>query len=292
VLQAGESATLELTVQGSGNVQMITEPELPALPRFKTYDDRPTGSIVRSGARLTGSKTFHKALVPLQPGEQVIPPVQLVYFDPDAGEFRQKSTAAIALQVLPAEGKEDLNLTESLAPTTGKVAVRILADDLLPIRRGVEAVRPTWSIRAGRWWLGILWLVPPLVFVGLLWVERRRHRFATDIRLRRRHRALRRLRRDLGQLGRMDENDAMSQTASRCLRRYIGDELGVEGVALTPAEVDRELRARGVEEDLVQRTHSLLERLEASQFGAAAVDSKTAVGEIESVVAALEKEVR
>ena len=147
-LRVNESTTLRLTIRGSGNVKMIGEPNLPELPQFKTYGDKPSGSIDRSGAGLTGYKTYSHALVPLEAGQPVIPPVELTYFDPESETYRIASTAAIPLQVDPGDGEEQLNLTEPIGPMTGKVAVRILADDLLPIYRGVDAVRarriPTW----------------------------------------------------------------------------------------------------------------------------------------------------
>lgn len=292
-IQVGESATLKLTVSGNGNVQMITEPRLPELPNFKIYDDKPSGSVERSGPRLTGSRTFSKALVPLEPGELAIPPVGLIFFDPNASEFREARTAAIPLLISPGEGREDLNLTESIAPTTGKVAVRILADDLLPIYKGLDAVNPGWNRSTGVWvfWAGLL--LPPVAFLGTFMAQRRRQRFALDAGLRRRHQALRRLRQGLKKLGKSDGTgrDA-SQAASRCLRGYIGDKLGVEGSAMTPTEVDHQLRERGVEEDLVIGTHELLERLEASQYGGDPVDPATAVSEIEGLVKALERQIR
>ncbi len=284
-LQVGESATLKLTVRGSGNVQMIGQPQLPELPDFKTYDDRPTGSVERSGARLTGSRTFSTALVPLRAGDLLVPSVGLTYFDPTVGEFRQVRTAAIPLTVTPGEGKEDLNLTESLAPTTGKVAVRILADDLLPIHKGLEAVDPIWSRPSSSWvfWLGLL--VPPLVFAGVFVTQRRRDRFASDSGLRRRHRALSRLRKALRSV---DD----SETASLCLRRYIGDKLGLEGGALTPDEVEANLRRRGVDEETVVASARLLDRLAAAQYGGDSLQPTEAVAEIEALVKSLERQVR
>ncbi len=284
-LQVGESTTLQLTVSGNGNVQMITEPQLPELPEFKVYDDKPSGSIERSGPRLTGARTFKKALVPLQPGELAISPVRLTYFDPEAGEFQEIQTAAIPLTVVPGEGKEDLNLTESLAPTTGKVAVRILADDLLPIYKGLDAVKPSW-VRAsdrGVFWAGLV--LPALGFVGTFLSQRRRERFALDASLRRRHQALRHLRQGLRSV-------ESPESASLCLRQYIGDKLGLEGSALTPTEVDSQLRGSGVSEDVAGATHSLLERLEAAQYGGDSVRRSAAVTEIESLVKSLEKQIR
>jgi hypothetical protein len=284
-LQVGESTTLELTVTGKGNVQMITEPTLPELPDFKIYDDKPSGSVERSGARLTGARTFSKALVPLRPGELVVSPVRLTYFDPEAGEFQEIQTAAIPLTVVPGQGKEDLNLTESLGPTTGKVAVRILADDLLPIYKGLDAARPSWVRSSDSWvfWAGLL--LPALVFAATFLSQRRRERFALDTSLRRRHHALRQLRKGLRSV-------ESPESASLCLRQYIGDKLGLEGSALTPTEVDAQLRGRGVAEDVAAATHSLLDRLEAAQFGGNSVQSSEAVREIESLVKSLERQIR
>lgn len=284
-LQVGESATLKLTVTGKGNVQMISEPKLPELTDFKVYDDKPSGSVDRSGPRLTGSRTFSKALVPMRSGELAVPAVRLTFFDPEDGKFQEIQTAAIPLTVAPGELKEDLNLTESLAPTTGKVAVRILADDLLPIYKGLDAVSPSWRRSSGRWvfWVGLL--LPAMIFAAVFGSHRRRERFALDKGLRRRHHALRQLRKGLRSV-------ESPESASLCLRQYIGDKLGVEGSALTPMEVDLQLRDRGVEEDLAVATHNLLERLEAAQYGGDTVSSTAAVAEIESVVKSLERQIR
>jgi len=292
-LKVGESATLRLTVSGNGNVQMISEPQMPELGAFKVYDDKPKGSVERSGARLSGSRTFSKALVPLEAGELAVPPVSLVYFDPGAGEFRDIRTAAIPLRVSPAEGQEELHLTESLAPTTGKVAVRILADDLLPIYKSLDAVQSSEQRRRAPWLLLAGLLLPPLGFLSTLVVQRRRHRFALDADLRRRHQALRRARKGLREIGASSsEGSEVSQQGSRALRQYIGDKLGLEGSALTPAEVDEQLRKYGVDEDLVRQAHTLLERLEAAQYGAGQVDPGELVAEIERLLKHLERQIK
>ena len=284
-LQVGESVTLELTVSGNGNVQMIAEPALPELPAFKIYDDKPSGSVERSGARLSGRRNFSKALVPLQPGELTIPAVRMTYFDPQTEQFQEIRSAAIQLTVSPGEGKEELNLTESVAPTTGKVAVRILADDLLPIHKGLEVVTPTKIDRFGSslFWLGMI--VPALVFGAVFVSQRRRERFALDAGLRRRHHARRQMRKAWRSVD-------SAESASLCLRQYIGDKLGLEGSAMTPTEVDLGLRERGVDEELAATAHQLLARLEAAQYGGDPVEPAAAKVEIETLVKFLERQIR
>lgn len=276
-LKVGESATLRLTVKGSGNVQMIGEPVLPALPSFKIYDDKPQGSIERTGSKLTGYRAYRKALVPLEPGDLTIPSVALVYFDPDSGGYRTARTRPISLRVQPAEGQEELRLTESLSPGTGKLAVRILADDILPIYKGLDAVAPASLARRSPALLAGGLLAPPLLFLGTLMAHRRRQRFELDAGLRRRHRALRRAKRQLKEIGQAvagGEQPLAARLASRCLREFIGDKLNLEGSALTPGEAGEELRSRGVPEELSAEVRRRLERLEAAQFGAAEIDQR------------------
>lgn len=288
-LQVGESATLTVTVSGSGNAQMISEPALPDLTRFKVYDDKPSGSVDRSGATLSGSKAFRKALVPLEPGELAIPSISLTYFDPGEGAYRTARTSPIVLHVSPAVGAEDLHLTESIAPSTGKVAVRILADDILPISKDLEAVAPGLGRGAREGFLVVGLLLPALAYVGLLVGQRRSRRFRSDKALRRRHRARRTARKSLARLAALDGLEAARQ-ASSCLRTFIGDKLGLEGSALTPDEVHQHLVEAGVSEELVERVHRLLGELEAAQYGALRAPAGELKGQLEELLAALDRQ--
>ena len=271
-LQVGQSATLEVRVAGAGNVQLLSEPPFPELPAFKIYPDQPTSDIDSSGRHLTGRRVFRRALVPLVVGALDIPPLDLVYFDPDLGEYVERSTQRIDLEVTPADGEEELMLTESLAPTTGKVAVRILADDILPIRRTAAGIVSA----APQGWRAWLWLaggvLPPILYFVLLTQYRRERRYAADRTLRRRQRALRQALAAANRLTRPSGTEGTAGTAgtaeaSRVLRAYVGDKLGIEGSALTPGEAETALVGAGVEPDVAARCRAELERFEAAQYG-------------------------
>lgn len=269
-LQVGQSATLEVQVGGAGNVQLLSEPDFPELPAFKVYPDQPDASIDRTGRRLAGRKVFRRALVPLVAGPLDVPPIDLVYFDPGLGEYVTRSTDRLDLDVTPADGEEELMLTESLAPTTGKVAVRILADDILPIRRTAAGIVSA-SPQGWRLWI---WLacgtLPPLLYLALLAHHRRERRYAADTTLRRRQRALRDALSVAKKLRSAAGPDSAAE-ASRIVRRYVGDKLGLEGAALTPSEAEAALVRAGVDDALAARCRTQLERLEAAQYGLAPV---------------------
>lgn len=294
-LQVGESATWKLTIRGAGNAQMIGEPRLPDLTRFKVYDDKPASRLERSGAELSGTRIFSKALVPLEAGELEIPPIRLVYFDPETASFKTASTGAVQLHVAPADGEEDLGLTESRAPGAGKVQVRILASDILPIQKGIEAVAPPpFGHRATPLWLAGV-LLPPLLYLGLLVGERRRRHFASNVGLKRRKEAFGLAQKAIAEVeaaAKGHDTPEAARTASRVLREYIGDKLGLEGSALTPVEAAEGLRRAGIPDGRVAEARRRLERLEAAQYGGGAVIAVDSLaGDLLDLLRRLEKEI-
>jgi hypothetical protein len=291
-VQVGESTTWRLSVSGSGNAQLIGEPPLPELAAFKVYADKPEASLDRSFDGLTGRKSWSKALVPLAPGELALPALSLTYFDPASASYRTASSEAIPLRVVPAAGREDLRLTESVAPTTGKVAVKILADDILPLHRGLGAVASQRLSRAAAAaWAGGL-LLPPLAWAGLLALRRRRQRHAQDGGLRRRRQALRKALHAAQRALREAEagREALAcELASRSLCELVGDKLGLAGNALTPTEVDEILGRRGLPPDVVERTHRLLAGLEAARYGARPVAGAEIAADLRPLLAELDR---
>jgi len=292
-VKVGESATLRLRVSGTGNVPLIGEPDFAELPAFKIYPDQPERSINRSGSSLSGSRTFSKALVPLQPGDWVIPPVEILYFNPETATYQTARTAEIPLSVSPAAGDEDLHLTESIAPNTGKVAVRILADDILPIYGELDAVSRSSDSRRSTLLFLLALMAPIGLYFSARFVQQRRRRMRHDLAFQRRRVALRRARRELDRVAGIDPDpEAMAQSTSLCLRQYIGDKLGLEGGALTPSELDESLRAQGVGEALSSETRDLLERLEAAHFGAASLEAGGWIQQVATLVKRLEGELK
>jgi hypothetical protein len=279
----GESVTQKVVVNGSGNLHLMGDLPLDELEGFKVYRDQPTLAIERGGGRLRGTKTFTRALVPLAAGERALPEMRLVYFDPARESYVTATAPAIALDVVPGAGDEELRLTESMAGGSAKVAVRILGDDLLPIHPGLEIVEASPLTAA----LPVLLVAPPLAFLALLLVRRRADRLAGDQGLRRRRGALRRATKAIGAAG----PTLAPREASAVLRRYVGDRVGAEGGALTPRECADRLEALGASPALVQETRELLGRLEAADFGGGGTSS-IAAGELRGLLDRLDRELK
>ncbi len=277
-VKVGESTTLSLTVSGRGNPPLIKEPTLPALEGFKIYDDKPTLQSQVDGEGLTGVKVFGKALVPMRAGMLSIPAARLTFFEPATGEYVTRSTTPITLTVADAPASEDLRLTQLVTPTGGKVAVRLLADDLLPNYSGLDAISAS-ALNSGHSGLAALGLlIPPLGFIVWVLAMRRRVRLKSDVAFRRSRMALKEaqpfLREATSKLKAGDDHDA-AMALSRALRTYMGNRLNVEGTALTPRESAQLLADRGAGPQTVASVEAALLCCETFVYGAP--DSRTRV---------------
>ncbi|MBI3179405.1 MAG: protein BatD [Deltaproteobacteria bacterium] len=295
-LRTGDSTTLSVTISGTGNAQSIPDPRLPELPGFKVYDDKPSGSIDTTGDAVRGKKTFRKALVPLDPGEHALPALSLVYFDPSEHTYETAHTAPLALVVSPGEGREELRLTELLAPSGGKVAVQVLGDDILPNHTGMDALRNqrVSGLELAVW--GVGFVAPPALFLGLVVARRRSARALETAERRRRRRALRKARAELRSLARVssrgESHDGAAQVL-RVVRGYIGDKLGMDSGALTGRDAGELLGRAGGCAESAARIVELFARGDAAHYGGVAAEQpKSLCASAEDALVRLEREMR
>ena len=100
-LSAGESVTLTLTIQGTGNIMDAGPPPLNLDPKVvKVYDDTPTEEMTATALGFSGKKIFKRALVPIQAGPLTIPGFSLTYFDVAEKGYKTVKTDPVLLDVL------------------------------------------------------------------------------------------------------------------------------------------------------------------------------------------------
>ena len=99
-VQEGDPITVDLTVEGSGNLDTMRPPKLENADLWKIYS---TTSDQRGDERrqLAGNVIFHQSIRPLEM-KQEIPSFRLVYFDPRTSNYKTLSTPPIALQMTPS----------------------------------------------------------------------------------------------------------------------------------------------------------------------------------------------
>ena len=101
-LNVGDSTTLSITIEGTGNIMDVEPPEVEFPDTYKVYADNPEEDIQFGPSGYSGKKTFRFALVPTQEGRHTLPPVQLRYFDVSEGQYQVLSSHPLFVTVRPA----------------------------------------------------------------------------------------------------------------------------------------------------------------------------------------------
>ncbi|MCF8138807.1 MAG: BatD family protein, partial [Desulfotignum sp.] len=159
-LPVGESATLTLVINGTGNIMDAAMPTLSLPPdRFKVYEDTPTEEITMGPRGYTGKKIFKRALVPVRPGTAEISGISLTYFDVTQKTYVTRTTPSLQITATPSARPETVvSPTPARDPGTGRQEVQIVDKDILDIHQDVAVL--THTPRMGFAWFACLVLLP------------------------------------------------------------------------------------------------------------------------------------
>lgn len=249
-VEVGEPITLGLTVEGDGALHDAQFPALHEVPELSR--DFSVPSEIGAGESREGGKVFTQTLRARHDRVAEIPPIELPYFDPGAGEYRIARSQPIALVVAPsrivtAEDAEGLGVS---APRQLEVESReqgiahnyVDASALRPMSGGWAAhLRPLGPLPVA---LSVL-AVPPLLLLAMQ-AARAAPGALRPIRLFVRSRRSRWKR----PLARIDAEGGgpgeVAEAVLAALRDYLGHRIGAAGTeaaAWTFGDVERRLAA-------------------------------------------------
>ncbi|MBF0170983.1 MAG: protein BatD, partial [Nitrospinae bacterium] len=240
-----EGATLKLTIHGEGYLKPAPPPGKPAVDDFDLFDPKVDDRLDTKGGKLISTRVVEMPLVARAVGSQVIPPVELAWFDPATRSYVTHRTDPIPVTVVQR--------TISATPTV----------------RGEKQIVPTISDaplddwrhpphRQGWFWLTVALLVPLLAVAKV--VGDRRRRLMNDLPYARRQAALVTARERLIRIGANDRGEGIDEA----FRGYLADRLGKPVPALSSDEARQLLT--GVADELVAEAVELIEALQRLRF--------------------------
>jgi len=255
----GEPFTLTLSVRGTGHIQTIGQPVWPDWAGLRVYDSGEGVSVAARDDRLAGEKSFKQVLVPQRAGTMTIDPVRFVYFDPLRQRYATKTTAPIALRVLPAGAGG--------GGGSGAAGAGELGEDMLYIHTGIASgLRPRAAAGLGA---GHLVHLAPLLLIGAGWIGRgRRLAFERDPVRRRRAGALGGARKRIAARSAAAEERETASLLSETIEEYLDAWLAQPARGMLRSELPGRLADAGLGEALIGRLLALLEWCDDVRYGA------------------------
>ncbi|MEJ7610412.1 MAG: BatD family protein [Ferruginibacter sp.] len=115
-----ETGKLLVTVSGSGNMHLLTAPEIKWPVGFENFDVKCVDKTDNNTIPLSGSKTFEMPFSVSAPGNYRTPAITFSFFDPAAGIYKTITAATQEFTITPGANKPATNFyTTENQPETG-----------------------------------------------------------------------------------------------------------------------------------------------------------------------------
>jgi len=248
-VKAHEPVNLKITISGTGNIKLIDEPKISIPEIFEKYDPKVEEKINRSGSEITGEKIIEYVLIPRKEGSYTIDPISFAYFDPDVESYKIEKSAPIRIVVEPGDdifAVPPRNLTRDEIKLVGR-DIRFIKESVVKWKKIGRGEFSSWSF--------ILLLLMPVLTVGVAFVySRHLRRLNADIGYKRSLRAnavaTKRLKKAKSYLEK-NVPESFYPEIARALQEYIADKLNIAAAGIVTGELEKMLKQKRVDEDLL-----------------------------------------
>jgi hypothetical protein len=264
VVKVNEPVTLRIEIGGTGNIQTITEPELPELTNWRVFESQTSTTTENNEDKVRGKRTYERLVVPSRPGEQTFPAINFSYFDPQVAAYQTVSSEPIPLTVLPDDSAQTPPLIVD-TDDNDRLPVELIGADIRhikPVPSSLTSVSQwsplIWTIFA------CFWMMPLLIVGGVFVWHRRYRRLQEDTTYARDQRARRVALQILNQARQAGDNPA--NAAGRAILGYLSDKLNKPTVGLTTNRLINLLRDHQLDPALINRVRTLLDQIDIGRF--------------------------
>ncbi len=282
-VRTNDVATYRITLNGLGNLKLVSAPKVNFPADFDTYDAKTTDNTKVTKNGLNGQLVFDYTFVPRNVGDYTIPATEFVFFDTEAGEYRTVRTNAVQLHITKGE-RSNADVDKQLA---------LLKSDIRAPHAVSSASLFAWG-SVGMWILFAICLMLMVVANVLLtvWLSRQ-----GDTAANRRQRADSVSRKRLRVAQRIlqgKEKGNFHEAVSRALFLYVADSCNVPLADLSAEAIRSLLAERQVTEELIDRFSALIDRCQYAQYANAGGEStaeakQTTINEAMELISAVQK---
>ena len=265
-VDANEAVTLKICVQGSGNMKLISTPEVKFPKDFETYDAKVNDNFQLTRSGLSGTKDFEYLFVPRHPGTYEIPAAKFIYFDTDSRSYKTLKTEAYTLKVNKGKG----GAGQSVSNYSGQQQdVQQLNQDIRFIKKGEVDLHQPGDTFFGTWKCWVAYLLPLFLFIIVLVLGRKQMKAHANVALSRGRKANKVARKRMKTAKKLlDTHDTgkFYDEVLRALWGYVGDKFNMSQESLNKENIEQSLTSRNVPAEQIQQFMKVLNDCEFARY--------------------------
>lgn len=265
-VKTNDAVTVKLVISGTGNLKLVSTPEVKFPEDFEVYDPKVDDNQVRlSSNGLTGNKVIEYLAIPRHAGTYKVPAVTFSYFDIRSKSYKTLHTEAYTLNVAKGAG----NSEQVVASFTNKEDLKVLGEDIRYIRLGVSelSARGKYFYNTLGYWL--YYIIPVLLLLVAFVVFRKQAAENANVARMKTKKANKVATRRMKQAGKLlaaNQKEAFYDEVLKALWGYTSDKLNIPVSQLSKDNIEENLRAHGVSEELITDFIGVLNQCEFARF--------------------------
>lgn len=273
-IPAGEAITLKISLKGStrpGSIGDVILPQMSDCEVFKPEQQMVTDTTSNG---LSTRKTYKYLLIPRKEGTLVIPPVSLLYFDPESGTYKKASSDT--LKVVVSKGKEN-GAAQNRYLTQEEI--REVGKDIRYIKTGIK-IRNQQERPYQEPFFYLLFPIPFIIFIMSVLYRFQSSRQKRNASQQIRRRALSEAQKKLTALKKKHASLSSSQflgAVSETIEQYISQKFGFAATGRTLDELKNELLSQNTDKQIVVDLTSFIEDLDGYRFGGLTLDDSSRI---------------
>lgn len=264
-VKTNDAVTIKLTISGSGNMKLISTPEVKFPEDFEVYDPKVTNNFEASRAGLSGTQTIEYLAIPRHAGNFTIPPVEFTYFDLKSNSYKTLKTEAYNINVAKGQGNAD----QVIADFTNKENVKVLGQDIRFIKLGDTKLMPKGDVFFGTVGYYLWYIIPFVLFVGLVVFFRKQaaeNANVAKVKTKKANKVATKRMKLAGKLLAENRKNEFYDEVLKALWGYISDKLSIPVSQLSKDNIEAELTKYGVADDVIKDFINALNECEFARY--------------------------
>jgi hypothetical protein len=262
-LKTGEVATLRLEISGKGNLKLLSPFSLKLPNDIDTYEPKVIDKTNVSPSGVSGSVVFEYYLIPKNPGQYKIEPINFAYFNLDKKEYVTLTTQPFLLNV------EQGATTQTFVTNIKKEDVKLLGQDIRYIKTSTPRFSRTGESQMISPLFYVFSIIPIFLWVVVFLYVRRREQIEGNLVLMKQIRASKIAQKYLKNAKKLvDEGnkDLFYEETARSLWAFVANKLNIPPAELTKENIKERLLERVPDNELVDKLIDLINLCEEARY--------------------------
>ena len=264
-LKTNDAITIKLVISGTGNLKLISNPEIKFPDDFEVYDPKVDNQVRLTKEGLTGNKVIEYLAIPRHAGTYKIPGVSFSYFDIRSKSYKTLNTEDYVINVEKGAGNAD----QVIANFTNKEDLKVLGEDIRYIKQNEVTFQPKGSFFYGSMSYWLFYTIPALAFILFFIIYRKQaaeNANVAKMRTKKANKVAIKRMKLAGKLLSENKKDAFYDEVLKALWGYISDKLNIPVSRLSKDNIEEKLRNHGVSEELIKEFLNALNDCEFARF--------------------------